>query len=145
MSFNLCKKGFSLIELVVIMSIFAIGISIAIPSFTNIGRKNVVKMNARKIKDSLFRSRMKAVELNESVVFEVDEKNNSYYVKIKKTNKIIEEYQFEDVNISINIASDITWNSKGNTSDACTINVVGNNSKYNIIISSVGNVRIFKP
>jgi len=145
MSFNLCKKGFSLIELVVIMSIFAIGISIAIPSFTNIGRKNVVKMNARKIKDSLFRSRMKAVELNESVVFEVDEKNNSYFVKIKKTNKIIEEYQFEDVNISINIPSDITWNSKGNTSDACTINVVGNNSKYNIIISSVGNVRIFKP
>jgi Tfp pilus assembly protein FimT len=127
------------------MSIFAIGISIAIPSFTNIGRKNVVKMNARKIKDSLFRSRMKAVELNESVVFEVDEKNNSYFVKIKKTNKIIEEYQFEDVNISINIPSDITWNSKGNTSDACTINVVGNNSKYNIIISSVGNVRIFKP
>jgi hypothetical protein len=102
-------------------------------------------MNARKIKDSLFRSRMKAVELNESVVFEVDEKNNSYFVKIKKTNKIIEEYQFEDVNISINIPSDITWNSKGNTSDACTINVVGNNSKYNIIISSVGNVRIFKP
>jgi Tfp pilus assembly protein FimT len=127
------------------MSIFVIGISIAIPSFTNMGRKNVVKMNARKIKDSLFRSRMKAVELNESVVFEVDEKNNSYFVKIKKTNKIIEEYQFEDVNISINIPSDITWNSKGNTSDACTINVVGNNSKYNIIISSVGNVRIFKP
>jgi prepilin-type N-terminal cleavage/methylation domain-containing protein len=145
MCFVLQQKGFSLIELVVVVAIFAIGSAIAVPNFIDLGKRADVKRNAIMVKDALFKARMEAVKSNESMVFQVDSDGESYLIKGGVSGNLIGKHELQNIDIETNCGSEIVWNTRGNTNDACTINLVGQGGKYNVVISSVGNIRISKP
>jgi prepilin-type N-terminal cleavage/methylation domain-containing protein len=65
---QLNNKGFTLIEVLIVVAIFAIGAAIAIPNIMDMGKSSGVKSDARKLKDQIARARMTAIERNQSIV-----------------------------------------------------------------------------
>lgn len=140
------KKGFSLIELLVVIVIFAIGLAIAAPNLMQIGRRNSVKSSARKIKDALYTARMRAVELNESIDVQFNTIAESYTTSVVSSGRVLDYYTFNSSDINLNIdPSTVTWNTRGSTTDACTITVQNGNDRYNVVVAATGNVRIVIP
>lgn len=61
------NRGFSLVELLVVMGIMAALALVAIPWFTKISQRNALKSSAREIQTTLLAARMKAVRRNQPV------------------------------------------------------------------------------
>lgn len=128
------------------MAIFAIGLAVAAPSLMQIGRRNSIKRNARIIKDVLYNARMKAVELNEEIDVQIDPNTESYTTSVVSNNQVLDSFVFSNADIGINInPSTIRWNTRGQTSNACTITVQSGNYQYNVVVNVTGNVRIVLP
>lgn len=140
------NKGFSLIELLVVIAIFVIGLAVALPSLMNVGRRNVVKNHARKIKDALYAARMTAVELNEVVSVQINKDLDNYVTTVVSSGRVLDRYTFENTDIDINInPSIVNWNSRGMTNNNCTISVQNQFDNFDVVVSSAGNVRIARP
>lgn len=140
------NKGFSLLELLIVIVIFVIGLAVALPNLMDIGRKNVVQSNARKIKDALYSARMTAVELNDTVSVQFNKDTETYVTTVVSTGRVLDRYTFTNSDIDINInPSIVSWNSRGMTNNNCTITVQSNFGSYNVVVSSAGNIRISKP
>lgn len=58
------SRGFSLIELLVVMAIMAMAALVAIPWFYKISQRNALKSAAREVQSTLLAARIKAVNLN---------------------------------------------------------------------------------
>ena len=140
---QICKKqGFTLIETIVVMVIFAIGLSIAIPNFMAMGRSNAVKSEARKLKNILAKARMDAVQTNQSLTVTIDTAANSCTVSGSGMSTTT-NFSMVDLTSSPDPLS-INWDTKGMTINNCTINIVGTEATYQVIVSSAGNIRISK-
>ena len=138
-------RGFSLIETIIVIAVLVIGLAIAVPSFTEMGRRNAVKAEAREMKNILARARMDAVRRNESLTADIDTGANRCTVSVTG-GAAISSTDFNGVQLatSPNPLS-IVWDSRGMTTNFCTISVVGQDETYNVIVSSAGNIRIAKP
>jgi len=79
------QKGFSLIEMLVAIGIFAIGMAIAIPNFINMGKNNSVKADARQLKDYLMKARVEALKRNSWVTVAYRPANNDYIIFVDDT------------------------------------------------------------
>jgi prepilin-type N-terminal cleavage/methylation domain-containing protein len=146
MNILLGKKGFSLLELLVVIAIFVIGLAIATPSLMEIGRRNSVKSSARQIKDVLYSARMRAIELNEAIGVQFNINNESYTTLVISSGRVLGRHDFKNVDINVNInPSTVRWNTRGSTTDPCTITVQNVNAQYNVIVAATGNVRIVIP
>jgi prepilin-type N-terminal cleavage/methylation domain-containing protein len=66
-TFTRRNRGFSLIELVVVMGIMAALALVAIPWFTKISQRSALKSAAREVQTTLLAARMKAVKRNQNV------------------------------------------------------------------------------
>ena len=66
------SKGFTLIEVLVVVVIFAIGAAIAIPNLTAMAQKNRVRVAVRQLKDQMAKARMSAIELNIPILIAFD-------------------------------------------------------------------------
>jgi len=60
-------RGFSLVELIVVMAIMAALSLVAIPWFVKISQRNALKSAAREVQTTLLAARMKAVKRNQQV------------------------------------------------------------------------------
>jgi type IV fimbrial biogenesis protein FimT len=60
--------GFTLIELMVILSIVAIGLSFALPDMSSFGRRNTIASGTNNILGAISNARAEAVKLNSAVV-----------------------------------------------------------------------------
>jgi Tfp pilus assembly protein FimT len=132
--------------LLVVIAIFVIGLAVALPSLMNVGRRNVVKNHARKIKDALYAARMTAVELNEVVSVQINKDLDNYVTTVVSSGRVLDRYTFENTDIDINInPSIVNWNSRGMTNNNCTISVQNQFDNFDVVVSSAGNVRIARP
>lgn len=69
---KLNNHGFTLIEVLIVVTIFAVGAAIAIPQITEMGKRAQVKSAARQLKDQMARTRISAIEQNVPIVFVFD-------------------------------------------------------------------------
>jgi type IV fimbrial biogenesis protein FimT len=164
------QRGFTLLELIVIIAITAVLGAVAIPGLSTIAKQNGVKADVRKLKDTLFQAKMKAIELNSSVsmVFDcygwdyiafVDDENSCEYDPT--TDDILFQGNFEYSDYDANQSDDgltfvnnddeypaFRWGPKGYTHGASggfgagTAYVSGAGARFKVVVSSTGNIRI---
>lgn len=135
-------KGFSLIELLIVMAILAVGLAIAVPSFMSFGQGKAVRSEARQLKNLLAKARMDAVRRHESLTVAIDPVNNRCTVSVTN-GSVISTIDFRRAQLSTTLNnSQIVWDTKGMTSDFGLIELTGQTVKYGLYISAAGNVRI---
>jgi type II secretory pathway pseudopilin PulG len=129
--------------MVVVMAILAIGLSIAIPGFNAMGRANAVKAEVRGLKNVLAKTRMNAVERNQSLTTTFDATNKRCVVT-DPGGATLSTTDFNEVLLSIIPDSPITWDSKGMADNTYTIGLTGKEATYSLIVSAAGNIQIIK-
>lgn len=158
------NHGFSLIELLITIALFAIGSAIAIPNITKIGQNNAVKRDARQLKDSLAQARMEAIRRNQSVVILFNPTHDGYRIFEDKNSNMTYEGDGADpdrtistINIDSLLEGDdifaeepfsISWGPKGKPTSfnvgTETIEVHAQDQSYAVMISMMGSVQIQK-
>jgi prepilin-type N-terminal cleavage/methylation domain-containing protein len=164
------QRGFTLLELIVIVAIITILGAVAVPALSNMAKRDGVKSDVRKLKDAFFQAKMKAIELNSSVTMAFDCYGGDYIAFVDETESckydpstddILLEGNFEYSNYDVNKSDDgltfvsndngypaFRWGSRGYTHGASggfgagTAYVSGSGAKYKVVVSSTGNIRI---
>jgi prepilin-type N-terminal cleavage/methylation domain-containing protein len=77
---NIGNRGFTLVELLVVVSIIAVASAIAIPSFVNWGSKFRLRASADEIAKNMLLARMKAISTNRDVEIKFYEVEKKYEV-----------------------------------------------------------------
>ena len=143
MRLRMNEKGFSLIETIVVLVIFAVGVTLAVPNFIAMGRSNSIKAEARDLKNLLAKTRMDAVRRNQSLTATINTGTNSCTVSGGGTSSTT---KFNGVQLATSPASlAIVWDTKGMTTNNSTISLAGQDATYSVVISNAGNIRITKP
>jgi len=164
------SKGFTLIEVLIVIAIFAIGMAIAIPNLMQMGRKDALKTDARQIKDTLAKARIEAINRNVQVIVEFRQPTNDYVAFVDSgatsntydsTDELIQlttlTSSFFDTSenggdgIAIGAGNSIVWNAKGMSADINggmsngSIYLTNNDDVgYKVITNQTGNIRIEK-
>jgi prepilin-type N-terminal cleavage/methylation domain-containing protein len=139
---RLSNRGFSLIELIVVMAVLAIGLAIAVPNFMEVGRRNAVKAEARELKNVLEKARMEAVKRKQSLTATIT--GNRCTISVSSGGATLSTTEFDRAQVDTGGVDPrtIQWNTRGMTTDNCTVGFVGAEATYNVIVSSAGNIRI---
>lgn len=164
------SKGFTLLEVLIVVTIFAVGMAIAIPSIKSMGQRNAVMADARQLKDVLTQARMTAIEQNSWVTVEYRQGNDDYVVFVDSTPPDHSYAGTEELlstisllstrydtaegggdGITIGAGNAVSWDTKGISYDSVgglsngSIYLMGDDGTgYQIIINRVGTVRIVK-
>lgn len=164
------QRGFTLLELIVIVAIIVTIGAVAVPGLTNMAKQNGVKSDVRKLKDALFQAKMRAIELNSSVTIAFDCYESDYMAftdeaesceYASSTDDILLKGNFEYSDYDANQSDDgltfvnndnghpaFRWDGRGYTHGATggfgagTAYLSGSGAKYKVIVSSTGNIRI---
>jgi len=165
---QLNQRGFTLLETLVVVVLFAIGAAIAIPSIMQMGKNSSVRSDVRQLKDQIERARLLAIERNQNVVIvfnqDGDALTNDYVIFEDRNENDV--YNDSGANpdvliISETLESDIDatglsnnsepkdhlcWNTRG-TPDSLgavpeRIKVSSNGRSFDVVITMMGSVRI---
>ena len=143
------KNGFTLIELIIVIAIFAIGSAIALPSLMEMGRRDQVKTEARQLKDQLAWGRATAIEQNTPVVVTLGTTNytvGSTTINLTKASMVA--VVTDSANNSL---TTFQWNARGypttvggNSGDikSITITCTGSSKSLVVSISTAGDIAI---
>lgn len=134
------NRGFTLIEVLVVMGILAIGLAVAIPNFIGVGQRSAVKAEARQLKNLLERTRMDAVRRNQDLTVAINVATNQ--CTVSDLNGVISTTNFTRVNITNPDAFNIVWNARGMPDTFYNIGLAGDDATFNVNISSAGNIRL---
>lgn len=166
------ESGFTLLEVLIVVAIFAIGSAIAIPNLMQMGRKDALKTDARLIKDSLAKARMEAIRRNAPVIVEFRQPTNDYVafvdsgasgtanaydntddliLKNTLSSSTFDTSQNGGDGIAIGAGNSIVWDTKGMSTDITggmsngSIYLKNNDGvSFKVIINQTGNIRIEK-
>jgi prepilin-type N-terminal cleavage/methylation domain-containing protein len=139
------NKGFTLIEVLVVMVLLAIGLAIAIPNLKGMGLRNAAKAEVRELKNVLAKTRMDAVQRHESLTVTIDTVNNRCTVT-DSGGATLSVINFNDVQLSASSNPlPIVWNSKGMTDNSYNIGIAGKETSYTLVVSAAGNIQIIRP
>jgi prepilin-type N-terminal cleavage/methylation domain-containing protein len=165
------NSGFTIIELLVVITILLIGTSTALPNLRSIGQNNGVKSDARDLKNTFFTTRMEAIKRNRSVTIVFNHKGHDYTAFVDENNSCeldagidsvicngsfsccsLDNSQGGDDGLSF-VANDddepaLRWDNKGYPHNngggfgAGTAYLAREDARYCVIVSKTGNVRI---
>jgi prepilin-type N-terminal cleavage/methylation domain-containing protein len=139
------NKGFTLIEVLVVMVLLAIGMAIATPNFMRIGQRYAARAEARELKNVLAKTRMDAVQRHESLTATIDARNNRCTIT-DSGGATLSVVNFNDVQFSTGSNPlPIVWNSKGMTDNSYNIGIAGKETSYTLVVSAAGNIQITRP
>lgn len=161
-------KGFTLLETLIVIVIFAIGAAIAIPSIVEMGKRGSVRSDVRQLKDQIARARLLAIERNQNVVVvfnqDGDATTNDYIIFEDRNNNDI--YNDSGANPDVLITGEtlqadinatglsnnteakdhLVWNTRGTPDSfgAGTQRVIvsSNGRSFDIAVTMMGSVRI---
>ena len=163
------SKGFTLVEVLIVVAIFAIGAAIAIPNIMDMGKRSSVRSAARQLKDQMAKARFIAIEQNKPVLIAfnpfVNGECNGYQIVQdtngdseidageSKTTVSLSGASITANNLTTNTAGVqiIQWDTRGlprqknGAFTAGTISFSGAGSQIDVVLSSAGNIRINKP
>ena len=166
------SKGFTLLEVLIVVVIFGVGMAIAIPSIKSMGQRSAVMADARQLKDVLAQARMEAIEQNSWVTVEYRQGNDDYVVFVDSTppdhsyagtEELISTISLsstrydtaegggDGITIGMGAGNAVSWDAKGISYDSVgglsngSVFLRGDDgSGYRIIINQAGTVRIIK-
>lgn len=145
------NKGFTLLEVLIVVVIFAIGAAIAIPSIMDMGRRDQVKSEARQLKDQLARARAQAIEQNAPVLVQFDLGTSTYTIGGTTVSLDGAELTASTLPADAGGKINVNWNNRGYPLDSAanpangSITVAGEKSSFLITISPAGGLSISKP
>lgn len=160
------NSGFTLIEMMVAMTVAAILLTIAIPSFTHMIDQNRLKGAAEMLYADLRFARAEAIMRNKPVQIsfnansstwcyglkvnancdcQVTDPANSGYCEIDNVPKIVSSAEFSGVSIS-GMASSFSFNPlRGKADSGTTKFQSADNEKLHVVVSGLGRVRLCSP
>jgi|GEM_PF-3343404 len=133
-----CEKGFTLVELVIGMSIVVILSSVAMFSFSSVERRQL-HLAATELKLNLRKAQSMAMHesTNYSIVFLVQE--NSYVMRRMENGRHVSIKQVHFENVTLNnttaVGSIVSFTPRGTTGSASTITLQNNSYSVNLTIS----------
>ncbi|MGA8180536.1 MAG: GspH/FimT family pseudopilin [Desulfobacterales bacterium] len=145
------KKGFTLVEVAVTLSILAIMATISIPTYISWLPKHRLQISARQIYDDLNLAKMEAVRRNTDVCITFSSANNTYRVFVDANsdgtytspgdsilkNKVVPEY-----GVSISNNTTIGFNNRGMASNTGNVNVTNPTGTMRINVITTGYISI---
>jgi prepilin-type N-terminal cleavage/methylation domain-containing protein len=142
-------RGFTLLEILVVIAIFSIGMMIGLPSIMETGRRDQVKAEIRQLKDQIAGARAEAIEQSTPIV--VAFAATSYIIDGKKTT-------LKNSNVNASVTDDegkkltsFQWNNRGyptkvggEMGDIKEINITISNESdsFKLLISPAGSMTI---
>lgn len=127
--------GFTLIELMITITVLVIILAIAVPEFSKMVAENKVRSAASAIHSNLLTTRSTAISRNTSII--LSPKSNNWangwvlYPETDTTELIIDHGSFDSVQISSNPSGNILFRSNGRTNS---------NTKFTITSSTYSSV-----
>jgi len=146
-------KGFTLLETLIVVAIFAIGAAIAIPAIMQMGKRDEVKSAARHIKDEMARAKISAIEDNAPVTVTVNADNYTVGGRTIAPDNTSFSITDEDGNslkdAGGNDTNSFVWNTRGRTANLdgpttihINVSAAGVNRTFTLVISPVGGLHL---
>ncbi len=143
--FFLNTKGFSLIEIIIVIAIVAIGTAIAVPNYLTYRNKSKLREAANVLKGDLYRAKITAIKNHTSITVQFSA--NSYTITSLGTKEMPAGTTIDLANTTLN-ANNTTFNSKGipnsgiNDTGRVVLNSLDPNHIKRITIGSIGQVTL---
>jgi len=141
------NKGFTLLELMVILSIFSIMATIGLIAFKEFIPKYRLKSIAAMVKADLNRAKTMATKLNNrfTVIFNEQNENNFYEIQESDTHNVVFERKLCDTNTKDVVLSTPTnpiFFPNGTIGNISTISLTGASDKLDITMTITGRIKI---
>ncbi len=107
------KRGFSLIEIIIAMTIMAIVISVAIPSFVEFRKKREVKA-ASKIMIEIFKRASSSAKLKKTDHYVVFDKEGHALKIVEESESLIDAVRYETIDDWVYLPGQIKYSIQGN-------------------------------
>ncbi len=127
------NKGFTLLELLVVLLIVGLVSSVAVFSMIGQSEKSLIKSEARKLYASLKHAREQAISRHSMVTFEIEEENTGY--SITSSNKRI-YYRSLPETISV-YAEKVVFYPIGDSTGGVIVLIDEHERKYEITVSHI--------
>jgi prepilin-type N-terminal cleavage/methylation domain-containing protein len=134
------RRGFSLVEILVAVSVFSILAAVAVPQFVAFRPKSRLNGAARQIYSELMWARSKAVDENSAFVVTFPT-NQTMQIAGSTTKTVNIQSEYSDVTLTSS-ASTITFTSRGTASVAPTITLTNGAGTKTVTVRITGTVSI---
>ena len=134
------RRGFSLIELIVVIVVFGILAGMAVPQFIAFRPKNRLNGAARQIYSELMWARSKAVNENSAYVVTFPT-NQTMQIAGSTTKTVNIQTEYSDVTLTSS-ASTITFSSRGTTDVTPTITLTNSGGTKTVTVRITGTASI---
>ena len=134
------RRGFSLVELIVVIAVFAILAAVAVPQFIGFRPKNRLNGAARQIYSELMWARSKAVNENSAYVVTFPT-NQTMQIAGSTTKTVNIQTEYSDVTLT-STSSTITFSSRGTADVAPTITLTNSGGTKTVTIRITGTASI---
>lgn len=110
--------GFTLIELMIAIAIFAIGVTLGIPSFSEWIQNTQIRNAAESVQNGMQRTRAEAVKRNANIFFILDPAmNSSWQIRVAADNTLVESRTSSEVSKKVTVrtigSNTLTFNNLG--------------------------------
>ncbi len=147
---NSAEKGFTLVELIIVMAIMAIISAIAVPNYKAFMTQRRLNGAAREVMSSLMEARMKAVSINQRVKVSFESDHEYEMWNDADSNGIVADNEGDDIERDIYPDYyDVTFSASANpvfqtngTASAGTITLTNASGTREVTVSTAGRVKI---
>ena len=138
------EKGFSLLDLVITLSLLSILLCISLPFSKKMGLKYLLKNTTREICANLSYARYKSIFQRAKYRVRFSEKNYA----VERYNSIKKKWEIEKINILrnviVNTNNNPIFHPNGTVSNLASIYISNSTGKYKITIAISGRIKISK-
>jgi type II secretory pathway pseudopilin PulG len=136
-------RGFTMIELLVILGIISLVIMVGIPTFTSVIARWEAAAGVRTVTTALYTARYNAVKMNRSVKFCIED--NRILLKEKKGRVWKPFWPFDvEESVTLKINASPVFSPTGFASPLCSIYVETERYRHKITLSIAGRIKVLK-
>ena len=137
------RKGYTLVELLVALSVLGLLLAVGVPSFRGITARWDIAEGVRTVTAALYTARYNAVKMNRSVKFSIQNNEIQLREKEGRTWEVFQTFKVES-NITITGNASPVFSPSGFAAPLCSVYVESERYRYRITLSSAGRVKTQK-